>query len=37
MKEGFVHTFLVVIACIAIYNFALKPFLPSTISNIVGI
>ena len=35
--KGIAHTFLVVIACIAVYNMVLKPVVPTTIQSWIGI
>ena len=35
--EGFAHTFLLVLACIALYNLLVKDYLPVTIQNGIGL
>ncbi len=35
--EGFAHTFLLVLACLALYNLLVKDFLPTTITQAIGV
>jgi hypothetical protein len=35
--EGFLHTFLIVIACVALYNNFVKSFTPAPIVSLIGL
>jgi hypothetical protein len=35
--EGFAHTFILVLVCLALYNLLVKDYVPTVVQNAIGI